>query len=62
MWYATKLAGEIRLMINGIAIALFIALFTFGRDYFAWGGRETEIQLALFASFLFGILASWRSR
>jgi len=49
-------------VLNGIAIAMFIALFTFGRDYFRWGGNEIETQIAIFAAFLFGVLATWKSR
>ncbi len=49
-------------VVNGIAIAMFVALFTFGRDYFRWGGNEVETQIAIFAAFLFGVLATWKSR
>jgi hypothetical protein len=48
-------------MVNGIAVAMFVALFGFGSTYFDWGGNEMKVQLALFASFLFGILAAWKS-
>jgi uncharacterized membrane protein (DUF4010 family) len=48
-------------VVNGIAIALFVALFAFGREYFHWGGNEVKTQLAIFAAFLFGVLSAWKS-
>ncbi|MGB3723842.1 MAG: hypothetical protein WA979_13630 [Pacificimonas sp.] len=43
-----------------LALALFIALFGFGEDLL--GGMTGEnVRLALFASFLFGIICGWKT-
>ncbi len=46
-------------MVHWFAVAMFVALFTIGEDYFRWGGNSLEIQTALFASFVFGVIASY---
>jgi hypothetical protein len=49
------------LVMNALAIAMFVCLFTFGRQMFGWVDHSGNVQLALVASFLFGVLSSWRS-
>ena len=49
-------------MVTGIAIAMFIALFGWGAQYFGWSDPSGEIQLALFTAFILGIVASYKSR
>ena len=49
-------------MIVGLAIAIFIALFGWGSSYFGWSDPEGEVQLALFTSFVLGILCGYRSQ
>ena len=44
----------------GLAMVLFIALFAFGGQYFGWSDPGGHIQLALFSSFLFGIICGFR--
>lgn len=46
-------------MVHWFAVAMFVALFTLGEDYFRWGGNSTEIQTAMFAAFLFGVIAAY---
>jgi hypothetical protein len=46
----------------GIAIAMFIALFGWGANYFGWSDPEHKIQLALAASFILGILSGYKVR
>ena len=46
----------------GLAIAMFVALFAFGQDYLGYKDPTGQVQLALFASFIFGIMAGYRSR
>ncbi len=46
----------------GLAIAMFVALFAFGQDYLGYKDPTGQVQLALFASFIFGIIAGYRSR
>ena len=43
-----------------LAIALFMALFTFGGQYFGWSDPGGHVQLALFSSFVFGIICGYR--
>jgi hypothetical protein len=50
------------LMAAGVAIAMFIALFGWGAGYFGWHDPSGKVQLALFTSFILGIIASYKSR
>lgn len=45
-----------------LAIAMFIALFAFGKQMFGWQDAQGHVQLALVASFLFGVIAALRNR
>jgi len=45
-----------------LAIAMFIALFAFGKQIFGWHDTSGDVQLALVASFLFGVIAAFRNR
>jgi hypothetical protein len=47
---------------TGLALMLFIGLFAFGAQYFGWSDPHGEIQLSLFASFVFGILCGYRTK
>ena len=49
-------------MVAAIAITMFIALFGWGAEYFGWHDPSGRIQLALFTSFLLGIVASYKIR
>lgn len=49
-------------MVTGIALAMFIALFGWGASYFGWHDPSGKVQLALFTSFILGIIASYKSR
>ena len=51
-----------RMMAAGLAIVMFIALFGFGQNYFGWSDPSGKVQLALFTSFILGIIASYKSR
>ena len=43
-----------------IAMVMFVALFGFGGQYFGWSDPNGRVQLALFSSFLFGIICGFR--
>jgi hypothetical protein len=45
-----------------LAIALFVALAAFGRQYFGWSDPKGMIQIALICSFIFGIIAGMKAR
>ena len=49
-------------MVVGIAIAMFVALFGWGADYFGWSDPEGKIQLALATSFILGILGGYKAK
>lgn len=49
-------------MVAGIALAMFIALFGWGAGYFGWTDPQGKVQLALFTSFILGVVASYKSR
>ena len=49
-------------MVAGIALAMFIGLFGWGADYFGWHDPTGRVQLALFTSFILGVVASYKSR
>ena len=49
-------------MVAAVAIAMFIALFGWGANYFGWHDPSGKVQLALFTSFILGIIASYKAR
>lgn len=49
-------------MVAGVALAMFIALFGWGASYFGWQDPSGKVQLALFTSFILGIVAAYKSR
>jgi hypothetical protein len=51
--------------VDYLAIALFVVLFATAESFvggyiFPWLTHDQEVQLALVASFLFGIISAWR--
>jgi hypothetical protein len=49
-------------MLVGLAIAIFVALFGWGSNYFGWSDPEGEVQLALFTCFVLGALCGYKSK
>lgn len=49
-------------MVAAIALAMFIALFGWGANYFGWSDPTGKVQLALATSFILGIVAAYKSR
>ena len=49
-------------MVIGLAIAIFIALFGWGSNYFGWSDPEGKVQLALATSFILGALSGYKSK
>lgn len=49
-------------MIVGLASVMFIGLFGWGADYFGWSDPQGKVQLALFAAFILGIVAGYKTR
>ena len=49
-------------MIVGIAAMMFVALFGWGQDYFHWTDPTGKVQLALFASFILGIICGYKTK
>ena len=46
----------------GLAVAIFIAVFAWGSTYFGWSDPEGKVQLALFTSFVLGIVCGYKTR
>ena len=46
----------------GLALAMFIALFGWGSQYFGWQDPVGKVQLALFTSFILGIVCGYKTR
>lgn len=46
----------------GLAIALFIGVFAFGHQAFGWSDPSGQVQIALFLSFVLGIICGYRSK
>lgn len=44
----------------GLAIAMFVSLFAWGATYFGWSDPEGKVQLALFTSFILGIICGYK--
>jgi hypothetical protein len=59
--FANQRTGELG-MIVGIAAMMFIWLFGWGQDYFHWADPSGDIQLALFASFVLGIVCGYKTK
>jgi hypothetical protein len=57
----TGIIGEMKRM-NALAIALFVMLFAFGQNYFGWDDPHGKVQLALFATFVLGIVSGYKTR
>jgi hypothetical protein len=53
---------EGRPMVVGIAVAMFVALFGWGANYFGWSDPDGKIQLALATSFILGIIGGYRAK
>lgn len=49
-------------MAAGLAIAIFVALFGWGANYFGWSDPEGKVRLALFTTFVLGILCGYKSK
>ena len=49
-------------MVGAVSIAMFVALVGWGGKYFGWSDPSGEIQLSLFASFVFGIICGYRTK
>jgi hypothetical protein len=45
-----------------IAATMFIALFGWGQEYFHWSDPSGKVQLALFTSFVLGIVCGYKTR
>jgi hypothetical protein len=49
-------------MVVGIAAMMFVWLMGWGKDYFHWSDPSGKIQLALFASFVLGIVCGYKTK
>jgi hypothetical protein len=49
-------------MVVGIAVAMFVALFGWGGEYFGWTDPNGKVQLALVTSFILGIIGGYRAK
>lgn len=45
---------------TGLALAMFLTLFAFGHDVLGWSDPGGNVQMALFMSFLFGIICGYK--
>ncbi len=46
----------------GLALAMFIALFGWGASYFGWSDPEGKVQLALFTTFILGVICGYKGK
>jgi hypothetical protein len=44
----------------GLALAMFIGLFAFGSKIMGWSDPDGQVQLGVFASFVFGIICGYK--
>ena len=47
---------------DAIPADFYTGLFGWGADYFGWHDPTGRVQLALFTSFILGVIASYKSR
>jgi hypothetical protein len=45
-----------------LALAIFVALFGWGAQYFGWHDPMGKVQLALFTSFILGMVCGYKSQ
>ena len=45
-----------------LATAMFVALFGFGASYFGWSDPEGKVRLALFTTFVLGIVCGYKTK
>jgi hypothetical protein len=45
-----------------LALAMFISLFGWGAQYFGWHDPVGKVQLALFTSFILGMICGYKSQ
>ena len=45
-----------------LAIAMFVALFGWGGQYFGWSDPTGRVQLALFTSFILGVISGYKNK
>lgn len=45
-----------------LAIAIFVGLYAFGQAYFGWVDSDGKVSMALFACFVLGVVAGYKSR
>ena len=46
----------------GLSLAMFIALFAWGAQYFGWSDPHGRVQLALFTSFILGVICGYKNK
>ena len=49
-------------MLAGIAIALFVALFGWGANYFGWDEPDGKVRLDLSTCFVLGTLCGFKAK
>lgn len=45
-----------------LAATMFVALFGWGADYFHWSDPHGRVSLALFTSFILGIICGYKTK
>ncbi len=43
-----------------LAIAMFVLLFAFGGQYFGWSDPSGKVQLALFMTYILGVITAYK--
>lgn len=46
----------------GLSLAMFIALFGWGSQYFGWSDPQGKVQLALFTTFILGVICGYKNK
>ena len=46
----------------GLALAMFIELFGWGAGYFGWSDPDGKVQLALFTTFILGVICGYKGK
>ena len=44
-----------------LALAMFVSLFGWGAQYFGWSDPVGKVQLALFTSFILGVICGYKN-
>jgi hypothetical protein len=53
---------EERTSMTWLSLIMFVSLISFGQHYFGWSDPEGKVQLALFTTFVLGVICGYKTK